>query len=112
MAATSTNTLVLSVVATAALTQFRAVNAAGALPAVSATALGFAQHSAAIGEAVPVVVLGTCIAEAGAAVAVGALLEVNAAGQVITRSAGVSVGRALTAAAALGDQVEVFLIPN
>jgi hypothetical protein len=112
MAASSTNTLVLPVVATAALTQFRAVNIAGAVPAAAATSLGPAMNGGAIGDAVPVVALGTAIAEAGAAVAAGALLETNASGQYITRSAGVTVGRAITAAAAAGDQFEIFLIPN
>lgn len=112
MAASSTNTLVLTVTATAALTQYRAVTVAGAVPAAAANALGFAQQGGAIGETVPVVVLGTAIAEAGAAIAVGALIEVNASGQAITRSAGAIVGRALTAASAAGDQVEVLLIPN
>ncbi|MBY0261212.1 MAG: DUF2190 family protein [Phycisphaerales bacterium] len=102
----------MTVIATAVLTQFRGVNIAGALPGAGLTTFGIAQQGAAIGDATPVVVLGTAIAEAGAAIAVGALLEVNAAGQVITRAAGVIIGRALTAAAALGDQVEVFLIPN
>jgi hypothetical protein len=112
MAASSTNTLVLSVVATAALTQFRAVNVAGAVPAAAANSLGPAQNGGAIGDAVPVVVLGTAIGEAGAAIAAGALLETNASGQYITRSAGAIVGRALTAAAALGDQFEMMIIPN
>ena len=74
MAASSTNTLVLSIIATAVLTQFRGVNAAGALPGAALTTLGFAQQGGAIGEATPVVVLGTAIVEAGAAIAVGALL--------------------------------------
>ncbi len=112
MAASSTNTLVLSVIATAALTQFRAVNVAGAVPAAAANSLGIAQTGGAIGDAVPVVVLGTAIGEAGAAVAAGALLETDASGRFITRSAGAIVGRALSAAGAAGDQIEVFLIPN
>lgn len=112
MAASSTNTLVLSIAATAALTQFRAVTTAGALPAAGANMLGIAQQGAAIGEAAPVVALGTAIGEAGAAVAAGALLETDASGRFITRSAGAIVGRALTAAGAAGDQMEVFLIPN
>ncbi len=112
MAATSTNTLVLSVVATAALTQFRAVNIAGAVPAAAATSLGVAQQGAAIGEACPVVALGTAIGEAGAAITAGALLETDSVGRFVTRSAGVIVGRALTAAGAAGDQIEIFLIPN
>lgn len=112
MAASSTNTLVLSIVATAALTQFRGVTVPGAVPGAGANALGLAQQGGAIGEAVPVVALGTAIGEAGAAITAGALLEYDASGRVITRTSGAIVGRALTAAGAAGDQVEVFLIPN
>lgn len=112
MAASSTNTEILTVVATAALTQFRAVTALGAVPAAAGNALGVAQQNAAIGEAAPVVVLGTAVAEAGAAVAAGALLETDASGRFITRTAGQIVARALTAAGAAGDQIEIFLIPN
>ena len=112
MAASSTNTLVLSIVAGAAITQFRAVSATGTVPAAAANCLGFAQNGAASGEAVAVVALGTAIAEAGAAISAGALVELDASARVITRSAGAIVGRALTAAGAAGDQVEVFLIPN
>lgn len=112
MAAAATNSLVLSVVATAALTQARAVNIAGAVPAAAATCLGIAQNGGAIGDAVPVVALGTVIAEAGAAIAAGAALELDSSGRVVTKSAGVTIGRALAAAGASGDMIEVFLIPN
>jgi hypothetical protein len=112
MAASSTNTLVLTVVATAALTQFRGVTHTGGAAGAAANALGFAQNGGAIGDAVPVVALGTAIAEAGAAITAGSLVELDASGRVITRSAGAIVGRALTAAGAAGDQVEVLVIPN
>lgn len=112
MAASSTNSLVLSVVATAALTQFRGVTIAGAVPGANTTALGIAQNGGAIGEAVPVVVLGTAIGEAGAAIAQGAQLGYDASGRVVTYVSGPIIGRALTAAGAAGDQVEVLLIPN
>lgn len=112
MAASSTNTLVLSVVATAALTQFRGVTIAGAVPAANATALGIAQQGGAIGDSVPVVTLGTAIAEAGAAIAVGAQLGYDASGRVVTWASGSVIGRALTAASAAGDQIEALLIPN
>lgn len=55
---------------------------------------------------------GVATAKAGAAVAVGALLEVGTSGRVITRSAGVTVGRAITAAAADGDNILYTIIPN
>lgn len=112
MPATATNRLVLSPVASGAITSFRGVTVAGAQAGAGANSLGPSMNSAAIGEAVPVVVLGTAVGEAGAAVAVGALLEHDASGRYITRSAGVSVGRALTAAGAAGDQIEILLIPN
>jgi plasmid maintenance system antidote protein VapI len=55
----------------------------------------------------------TALAVAGAAIALGAALEVHTTvTQVVTKSAGITIGRALTAAAAAGDIVEVWLIPN
>jgi hypothetical protein len=112
MALGITNTLQLSVIATAALTQYRGATIAGAVPAAAATALGLAATGGAIGDRVPVVVLGTAIGEAGAAITAGAALEYDSSGRVITKSAGVTIGRALTAAGAAGDLVEVLLIPN
>ena len=114
MAASSTNSLVLTVIATAAIAAFRGVTVTGAQVGAGANSLGFSQIAGAIGDAVPVVVLGTAIAEAGAAIAAGALVELDANGRVITRAAGAIVGRMApgSTAAALGDQVEVFLIPN
>ncbi|MCZ8339644.1 MAG: DUF2190 family protein [Burkholderiaceae bacterium] len=114
MAAGSIPLLQLGVVATAALTQFRGATVAGAVPAAAATALGIAQTGGAIGERVPVAVLGTTLAEAGAAIAAGAALEYDASGRVITRSAGVTIGRMAPGqtAGAAGDLVEIVLIPN
>lgn len=114
MAAGSKAELILTVIATAALTQNRAVTVAGAVPAAAANSLGFAQTGGAIGEAVPVVVMGTAIAEAGAAIAAGSAVELDASGRVILRSAGVTVGRMApgAVAGAAGDMVEVLLIPN
>ena len=111
MAASSFEVFSHSVVATAALTAARAVTVAGAVPAAAARCLGFAKFSGAIGERVNVAVLGTTVAEAGATIAAGAALELDASGRVITRSAGVTVGSALSAAV-LGDKIEIILIPN
>jgi hypothetical protein len=112
MAAAALKLLTLSVVATAALTQNRAVTGAGAVPAAGARCLGFADVSAAIGDRISVGAMGTTIAEAGAAIAVDAALELDASGRVITRSTGVAVARALGAATAAGQMVEILLIPN
>lgn len=112
MATGAVNTLTLGVTAAATITQYRAITAAGAVATAAGNSLGFATTDAASGDRVPVAVLGTAIASASAAIAVGAALEVAANGQVVTRSAGVTVGRALSAASAAGDLIEVLLIPN
>lgn len=112
MAASQTAIFVQTIIATAAITANRGVTIAGAVPAAAATALGLAQTGGAIGDAIPVNVLGTAVGEAGAAIAVGAALEFDASARVITKAAGIAIGRALTAAANAGDQIEVLLIPS
>ena len=104
--------LTLTVAASAALSANRFVTATGGVPAAAANAVGVTRTSAAAGDLVPVDMLGTTQVEAGAAVAAGAAVETNASGQAITRSAGVPLGRALTAATAAGQLIEVLLIPN
>lgn len=101
-----------SVVAAVALTNARAVTHGGALPAAAARCLGFAKFDQLIGLRVNVAVLGSTIAEAGAAIAIGALLELDALGRVITRVTGVVVGSALSTAVNVGDKIEIVLIPN
>lgn len=113
MAATAISDLVLGLTASGAIAQFQPVQATGAPAAAAGNAIGFATLPAASGARVPVAAGGTSIAIAGAAIAAGALVEVHTTvTKVVTRSAGVSIARALTAAAADGDQIEVFLIPN
>lgn len=113
MAATERALLTIGVTAAVALTQFRAVTAAGAIPAAKARACGFTKTSGAVGERVPATAIGQAIATAGAAVAVGDKLEVvGAAGKVQPVTDGVGVAYALTAAAADGDLIEVIVIPN
>jgi hypothetical protein len=95
----------------AAATQYRGVLLTGA--AVSAAGNGYpCATGGASGDSIPVVMLGMAIGEAGAAITAGALLEFDSSGRFITRSAGVSVGRALTAAAGSGSLFEVYVIPN
>lgn len=114
MAATAINELVLGLTATAAIAQFQPVQASGAPAAAAGNAVGFATAPVtAAGQRVPVCVLGTAIAIAGAAIAAGALVEVHTTvTQVVTKSAGVAIGRALNAASAAGDQVEVLILGN
>lgn len=112
MAALSKSVHTIGVVAAASITQGQAVTAAGAVATAAGNAVGVAELDAASGARVPVTVLGTGIAIAGAAITAGAALEVGSTGRLVTRSAGVTVARALTGAAANGDQIEVLLIPN
>ena len=91
----------------------RFVTATGAKPAKQSNAYGVTQTAAKKGELVAVTVLGTAVATAGGKIAAGAAVEVDAEGKVLKHTAGkVAVGRALTAAAADGDEIEVFIIPN
>lgn len=104
--------LTLSVLAAAAITEFRAISHTGTVPASGEAALGFSTTDAASGEMVAADMLGTTIATAGAAIVQGALVQVGTSGKVITKDAGIAVGRALQAASADGDNIEIFLIPN
>lgn len=104
--------LTLSVLAAAALTAERFVTAAGAVATAAGNALGASESDAAIGELCPTITLGTAIVTAGGAIALGAAIEVGTAGKAVTRTSGVTVARALQAAAADGDRIEVMLIPN
>lgn len=114
MAASSIAVLTLGVTASTGLTKYRAVSDTGGLPAAAARCLGFVQQDVISGDRAPVVVQGTVIAEAGATIAANAQVELDSSGRVVTKSAGVGVGR-LTAgytAGAAGDLVEVLLTPT
>ena len=114
MAASNVAVLNIGLTSAAALSQFQPVQATGAAAAAAGNAVGFAQVAvAASGIRFPAVVLGTSIAVAGAAITAGSLVEVHTTvTQVVTKSAGIAIGRALTAATQAGDQIEVLLIPQ
>lgn len=112
MAAAYKDVHVIGVNATGAIAQYNAVTAAGAVATAAGNAVGFAMQATASGGRCPVIALGTAIGVAGAAIAQGALVEVGATGNIVTKAAGIAIGRALTAAAGAGDQVEVLVIPN
>lgn len=112
MPAVSSPIFTTSVAATAALTTGRAVSYTGTVPNAGATALGIAETDAAIGEQVAVSVHGTAIAEAGGAFVVGDQLQVGTGGKLVLQTTGTVVARAMQAAAADGDLVEVLLLPR
>ncbi|MDP1696493.1 MAG: DUF2190 family protein [Xanthomonadaceae bacterium] len=104
--------LTLSLAVTAAITAERFVDLSGAPATAAGNAVGVARSDGAIGALVPVDVLGTAVVTAGAAIAAGAAIEVGATGKAVTKAAGIAVARALQAAAADGERIEVMLIPN
>lgn len=87
----------ISMLATAAIAYGRAVQVAatttaGAIGGVQATAIGqkvigIARRDAGLGAYTDVTVLGTAVCEAGAAIAVGARVQCDASGRVITATA-------------------------
>lgn len=104
--------LSLSVIAAAALSAERFVTTSGAYPAAGGNADGVTQTDAASGDLVAVDVAGTAIVVASAAIAKDAYVQSDATGQAVTQTSGVAVAKALEAAAAAGDRIEVLLIPN
>lgn len=109
----SISLLTLAITATAVIAANRFVNALGAQVVADGNAIGVAKTQAAIGEQVPVDVIGTAVVESGAAFAKGATLKADALGRAITwASSGARVGVALEAATAAGQLVEVLLVDN
>lgn len=108
-----TPVLTVSLVATGALTANRFVTFAGALAGADANALGVTRLSAAIGERVPIDVIGTATVEAGAAVTAFASVKSDATGRAIAWvTSGCRLGIALEAATAAGQFIEVLLFNN
>lgn len=114
MSQQGTPILSLPFTAAAAIGQNIMVSPTGGLPAAAGNTLGVNMFDVAIGERGTCVALGSWFVKAGAAIAAGAAVEVNAAGKVITKAAGVAVGRLAPgqSAAALDDLVEIIPIPN
>lgn len=104
--------LTLPVVAAAALTDKRFVTATGAVATAAGNALGVTTSDAAIGDQVGVDVIGTTTVTAGGAIAKNAQVEVGTSGKAVTKASGTVVARALEAATADGDVIEVLLLPN
>jgi len=104
-----------TVLATAALLANRLVGfggdyASGAAGAGGATdACGVSESSAAIGEAVSVITGYSAVVTAGAAISAGAFIKPGTSGKAVTGSITDNCGRALEAAGADGDLLEVRL---
>lgn len=106
----SIDSLVLTRVATGVVSQNKFVSFADAQAGLDAAVLGISKMDAAIGDALPVTVVGGVDMTAGGPISKGDQVVSNAAGDPITKGANVNVaGRALNAAAA-GERVFVLLI--
>lgn len=106
--------LTLSLPLTGTVVAERFVTGAGAQTGAAGNALGVTRTAGVSGDIVPVDVIGTTIVEAGAAIAANALVEADASGRAVTKSAGVTLGRLTPgqSATAAGQFVEVLLIQN
>lgn len=107
--------LTLTVAAAGELAANRFVTQAGAYPAAGGAAYGVTRTSAAaVGDLVPIDVLGTAIAETGAAVTKDAALMVDSTGRVVPLTVGSKspVARSMEAAGAAGAFIEVLLVPS
>lgn len=75
--------------------------------------IGVARSDGAVGELVPVDMLGSAVVKAGAAIPPYTDIEVGPNGSAVPHAAGVAVGRTLrTGATAAGQAIEVFLLPG
>lgn len=98
----------ISITATEAITAKRMVDYAGAHTAAAA-AMGVALFNTDSGDVISVGCAPIEAVEAGAAISAGAALETDSSGRVVTKSAGVTVGRAIDAASAAGDIIRMRL---
>jgi hypothetical protein len=104
--------LSLSVAAAGAVASGRFINQAGAYPAAGGLPIGCAACDGEAGDLIPVDVIGVTDAVAGAAIVKDAPLMLDAAGKVVTHDGAAgkhAVGRAMQAAAADGDVIEILL---
>lgn len=107
------NLLALGEVAAAALAAHRLVNFTSTglnYPTANGTADGVTQYAIASGEYGTAVTLGTAKIEAEEAITKGAEIEVGTDGKAAAKTVGgIAVGKALEAASADGDIIEVLL---
>lgn len=105
----------ITLVATAALAANRFVAYDGGYPTTAGgakAAQGVTETTAASGEAVSVVTGYSYLVEAGGAVSFGALVKADATGRAVTGSLTEHCGRALGAATAEGQLIEVEILKH
>lgn len=98
--------MTITIVAGEAITAKRLVDFEGKHSA-ALSAMGVALYDADSGSYVSVGVAPIEVVEAGAAITAGAALETDSSGRVVTKSSGVTVGRAMDAAAGAGSFIRM-----
>ena len=111
MPATNIPVLTLSITAAVNVIEGQPIGYDGNLAADASAMFGLAENDANAGDQLAVTVLGTGVGIAGGVIANGAQVEVLG-GKLVTKAAGVAVGRALQAAAADGDMIEILELPT
>jgi len=102
----------ITVIATGPIVSHRFVGVTSAQAGAAANTLGVSAYDALTGDATTIDTLGVVSVEAGAAVALGDLIETDASGRAITRTGGPIVARSLDVAAVAGDLIRCVIIPN
>ena len=109
---TYTDVLTKTLLATGAVGRGRFVGLSGAqIASAGVEAFGLALHDMDEGEAAPVVVQGSALAEAGAAISAGSKVQSDDSGRAIAYQGGGVLGIALEAASDAGEFIEVLLVP-
>lgn len=114
MSKANISVMTLTVTAAANVAENRFVKTDGTYATAGGLPLGVTRCDASTGESIPVDVLGTTVVEAGAAIALDAVLMIMANGKVVTHDGDGdkhAVGRALEAASGDGRCIEILLIP-
>ena len=107
-----TQLLTLTVMATAAITANTFISWSGTAPFAGDNPMGVACTDAQIGDAVACDVFGTTLVRAAGPIGINELIEVASGGRAAGLSSGIPVARALQAAAAADDLIEVLLLPS
>lgn len=107
MPVSAQNLLITSIPVVSAVGQYVPIAADGTVASAGAAAIGLTT-TASEGNIVPVCVVGSGAAWAGATISRGQAVQVGANGTVVPQTTGVRIGTALTAAVS-GDQVEVLI---
>lgn len=103
----------ITLVAPSAVLAHRFVDWSGAVADANDASPGVSDYAAAEGDAYRVNVLGTAKVTAGGVIAAGGEVKVGADGKAVaTGGSGTTIARAITAAGADGDLIEVLLLPK